>query len=300
MPPSPPPSPSINISAAVHAMDRLVDRMDELATPACVGLDPVIEKLPPSLTESYDAVSSIERFSIGVVEAVGGQVPVLKVQSACFERYGSAGWAAMERVVVCARDAGLWVLLDAKRGDIATSASHYAHAAVSLGVDAITVNPYLGPSSIEPFLEAGLAVFALCRTSNPDSDVLQAAVLDDGSTVAEHVGSMLDEIGSRWMGNRGLSALGAVVGATQTQSAQSLRQRMPNTMFLMPGIGAQGASVSDVATLRRSVETGSRSGLMPTASRSVLYPKTGTSDWIAAISQAARTFAAQAASAAGS
>jgi len=280
-------------------MDRLVDRMDKLATYACVGLDPVIEKLPPSLTDSHDAIGSIERFSMGVVEAVAGQVPVLKVQSACFERYGSAGWAAMERVVVSARSAGLWVLLDAKRGDISTSASHYAHAAASLGADAITVNPYMGPSSIEPFLEAGLAVFALCRTSNPDSDVLQSAVLEDGSTVAEHVASMLDEIGTRWMGTRGLSALGAVVGATQTQSAQPLRQRMPNTMFLLPGIGAQGANASDVATLRRSGETGSGAGLLPTASRSVLYPKTIGDDWKSAISEAAKTFAAQAASAAG-
>lgn len=275
--------------------------MDAMGTPACVGLDPVFERLPEACMVGSE-VEAIERFSLGVIQAVTGVVPVVKPQSACFERYGSAGWAALERVVSSARDAGLFVLLDAKRGDISTSAQHYARSAARLGADAVTVSPYLGMSAIEPFLEAGLVVFALCRTSNPDSHALQAERLASGATVAEHVATMLSELGSQWLGHRGISAVGAVVGATKADECASLRARMPGTMFLAPGIGAQGASAADIAQLRR--QDGGTVGtacLMPSASRSVLYPparSADTSDWKQAITQATRAFATEASAAA--
>ncbi len=282
-------------------MDRLVARMDAMGTPACVGLDPVFERLPDACTEGSE-VEAIERFSLGVIEAVAGVVPVVKPQSACFERYGSAGWAALELVVNAAREAGLFVMLDAKRGDISTSAQHYARSAARLGADAVTVSPYLGMSAVEPFLESGLVVFALCRTSNPDSNVIQAERLACGDTVAEHVATMLNELGSRWMGERGISAVGAVVGATKAEECASLRKRMPDTMFLAPGIGAQGASAADIAPLSRSDRSSIGSaGLMPSASRSVIYPGIDSANdgsWTQSITDAASAFAQDAKAAA--
>lgn len=258
------------------------------------------ERLPEPLG-TLAPVVGIERFSLGVIESVAGVAPVVKLQAACYERYGSAGWAVLERVVVAARAAGLFVLLDAKRGDISTSAEHYAEAAARLGADAITVNPYLGPSGIEPFLRRGLVVFALVRTSNPDSDQVQEAVLQDGSTVAHRVATMLDRLGDGAVGQRGLSALGAVVGATQSQAGAALREAMPAAVFLSPGIGAQGASTEDAARLCRPGRTGpGDAGLLPTASRSVLYPTAGGgADWKHAIGEAARAFALEAKSSIG-
>ncbi len=292
------------VSKAAASMDRLASIMDACCTPACVGIDPDWDRLPESLraTCGEDHARAIEAFSLDVVAAVAGTVPAVKLQSACFERYASRGWAAMERVVEAARAAGLWVLLDAKRGDISTSARHYAASAVDLGADGITVNPYLGPSAIEPFLEAGLAVFALCRTSNPDSDELQATRLDEGMSVAERVAEMLAAIGQRWMGFSGLSALGAVVGATKMADALTLRGRMPCQMLLTPGIGAQGASTADIARLARP---GARSlgslGVMPTASRSVIYASAEDGQsWQEAVAIAARALATEAAGVAGS
>jgi orotidine-5'-phosphate decarboxylase len=274
--------------------------MIALGTPACVGLDPVVEKLPPEIrqaTSHATPLEGIERFCLGVIEAIAPRVPVVKVQAACFERYGSPGWACMERVIATARRAGLFVLLDAKRGDISTSAEHYAQAAVAMGAHGITVNPYLGPSGIAPFLHAGLVVFALVRTSNPDSDGLQQARLATGETVAEHVASMVHDLGLSYTGRHGLPALGAVVGATKIESAVQLRQKLPNAIFLTPGIGAQGASVADTRSLCRAGHQGNpgRAGLLPTASRSVLYPDGGgPSDWRQMIAKAAGEFADQA------
>jgi len=283
-------------SGAIHAIDRLVERMDRAGTPACVGLDPVVERLPAALS-GWTPVERVARFSLGVIEAIAPHVPVVKVQAACYERYGSTGWSVLERVVKAARQAGLFVILDAKRGDIATSAEHYAQAAAAVGADAITVNPYLGPSGIIPFLEHGLVVFALVRTSNPDSDVLQQARLQDGSTVAEIVALMLHEVGEQAVGSRGISALGAVVGATKADASASLRDRMPDAMFLTPGIGAQGATTQDAARLcRASRSSVGDAGLLPTASRSVLYPEGQSAGhgWQREIAEAAMVFAKQA------
>ena len=288
-----------SLAPAALAVDALCDRMIALGTPACVGLDPVAEKLPPEIrqaTSHATPLDGIERFCLGVIEAIAPRVPVVKVQAACFERYGSPGWACLERVIDAARTAGLFVLLDAKRGDISTSAEHYAQAAVAVGAHGITVNPYLGPSGIAPFLHAGLVVFALVRTSNPDSDVLQQARLATGETVAEHVAGMVHGLGESWIGRHGLSALGAVVGATKIESAVQLRQQLPNAIFLTPGIGAQGASVSDTRSLCRAGQQGNPggAGLLPTASRSVLYPEAGGSgDWQQRIATAATEFAVQ-------
>src|SRR5205807_2349529 len=146
---------------------------------------PVLEKLPEVVrARTTEPIAAIAGFCRGVLDAVAGHVPAVKFQSACFERYGAPGVAVLWGLQHYAADAGFAVVLDAKRGDIGVSAEHYAAAAARSGAHAITVNAYLGPSTVEPYLAFGLGVFVLVRTSNPDSDAVQAARLADGRIIA--------------------------------------------------------------------------------------------------------------------
>ena len=283
-----------NTQTDPHPSDRLARAMEIAGSPACVGLDPVLASLPIQVREAADSeTDAIERFCIGVLEAVVGVVGVVKPQSACFERYGSAGYAVLERVVAHAKRLGFVVILDAKRGDIGSSAEHYAAGARSMGADWITVSPYMGPSTIEPFLDAGLGVFALCRTSNPDSDALQS--LDTGGmSVAERTAEMIADMGSTRRGGSGLSVLGAVVGATKSaEDGARLRARMPDQIMLVPGVGAQGGTAAEVVPLvRPGHATPGTVGVVVNASRSVLYPRAAPGQaWMGAVRQAADQFA---------
>ncbi|MEO1008194.1 MAG: orotidine-5'-phosphate decarboxylase [Planctomycetota bacterium] len=258
--------------AVLHAAVR------RCGAPLCVGLDPVPDRLPAAVADT-SGTEAIEAFCRGVVEAVAPHAAAIKPQSACFERFGSRGVAVLERCVAHAHDAGLAVLLDAKRGDIDVSARHYAEAASSLGAHAITVQPYLGMAAIVPYLDAGLSVFVLVRTSNPDSAAIQAAPLRDGGTVAGHVAELVAELGH----TRG--GVHAVVGATQAQEAETLRGRMPEQIFLLPGVGAQGGSIADAL---RFAAPGPDPRLLPTASRSIIYPDTAPGEaWTDAVARAA-------------
>lgn len=272
--------------------DTLSAAMDRAGTVACVGLDPVVDAMPEAVrAEHWEAIAAVEAFCAGVVDAVCGVVGVMKVQSACFERYGHRGMASLEHVCGRAAGAGLVVVLDAKRGDIGISARHYAAAAVGMGAKAITVNGYLGPETIEPFLEAGLGVFVLVRTSNPGSDAVQALELKDGRSVAEMMAGHVRELGLRHLGACGLSDVGAVVGATKAAEGARLRAAMPEQFILVPGFGAQGGRVEDVIALARGAggDRPSSRGVVVTASRSVTYPKMegGERDWRAAVRRAA-------------
>lgn len=267
-------------SSAAAFADRLAARMDEVGSPLCVGLDPVYEKLPAELrgAASEHPATAIARFDEAVLEATRHVAAAVKFQSACYERHGAAGWESLAGGIELARAHGLLVILDGKRGDIGLSASHYAASAVELGADAVTVNAYLGPSGVEPFIEAGLGVFCLVRTSNPDSDVVQSARLRDGRTVAELIASHVARLGVSCVGRRGLSGVGAVVGGTKAGSGEiaALRGAMPDQVFLVPGIGAQGGRPSDVPMFARPGRRGpGESGVVITASRSVIYAESG-------------------------
>jgi len=259
----------------------------------CVGIDPVLNKLPDALG-GLEPIAAIEKFCLEVVDAVAEHVPAIKPQIACFERYGSAGYAVYERVVTAGRDAGLFVIGDAKRGDIGTSSAHYASGLLAgeedsaTGCDALTVNTYLGADGIEPFFKVaaatGKGLFALVRTSNPGGDKLQGLKLDDGRTVAEAVADQVADLGYSELGESGYSLLGAVVGATKPADAAALRQRMPQQIFLVPGFGAQGGSAEDVKACFKPDGTGA----IITASRSVIYAYNPADlDWPDAIAQAA-------------
>lgn len=291
-----------------HFADRLHAAVSKAGTPACIGLDPVFEKLPPSLRrKDTGQADAILEFCTAVIDAVHDLVPVVKPQSACFERYGQAGIRALRRVTQAAHNRGMIVVLDAKRGDIGVSAEHYAHAAFGGGLgrpshaaDALTLNGYLGPDTIEPFLSrAGRGVFVLVRTSNPGSDAIQAQRLADGRTVAELVADEVAALGRApgRLGACGLNCVGAVVGATKSAEAAALRARMPETIFLVPGYGAQGGTLDDLKPMLRSTASAADSGVLVNASRSVLYPTNPPnpegSDYTAPIREAAGRFADQ-------
>ncbi len=187
------------------------------------------------------------------------------------------------------------MILDAKRGDIGTTAEHYAAFAFdAMNADAVTLNMYLGADTIEPYLRAQYAdrgVFILVRTSNPGSDDVQSQSLSTGDTVAQMMADHVRALGADHLGKAGLSKVGAVIAATKPADARELRARMPEQIFLIPGFGAQGGTVETVREL--FLPTGA--GAIVTASRSVLYAyeKSPTADWQAAVRTAAEEFAEQ-------
>ena len=182
----------------------------------------------------------------------------MKPQLACFERLGAPGWEALEQTIAIARDHGLLVIADGKRGDIPVTARAYAQALVGetpgpfgpvagLGADAFTANPLLGRDSLEPLVEAaaavGAACFVLVRTSNPGAAELQ----DEGEPpLHERLARLVDAMGADHVGESGLSLVGAVTGATEPGRLARLRELMPRAVFLLPGVGAQGGRVEDL------------------------------------------------------
>ena len=274
------------IASIEHPGDRLSARIAAAAAPICIGLDPVHERLPEALRHEAP-IESIGSFCDGVLSSIGRIAPCVKIQSACFERYSASGIALMERVSRNAIERGFEVILDAKRGDIGISAEHYAVAAHSLGVHWVTLNGYLGEDGIRPFLDLGLGVFVLVRTSNPSGDEIQSLRFADGSMVAGKVGEMLARLGEEYAGEGDFSSVGAVVGATKPEDARELRGVMPQQPFLLPGYGAQGGGAEGVQAARDA----RGGGVLVTASRSVIYPDGSTKvSWMDLVRNAAEQF----------
>ena len=274
--------------------DHLLRAVSSCAgSPVCVGLDPVLERLPERIrTESADPVVAIERFCVGVIEATAGVAPAVKAQSACFERYGASGFDALRRVRDAAGAHGALFILDAKRGDIGVSAEHYAVMAFgAIDADALTVNVYMGTETAAPYLDQSRwgrrGVFALVRTSNPGSDELQSARLETGETVSQRVADRVASMGADRLGACGYSDVGAVVAATKPGDAADLRRRMAQQVFLVPGFGAQGGTVETV----RALFDADGFGAIVTASRSVIYPARASDDWRRDVRDAAGLFA---------
>ena len=226
----------------------------------------------------------VAEFCRGIVDAVAEQAVAVKPQSAFFEAQGSTGWATLAEVCAYARSAGLLVVVDAKRGDVPSTDRAYAAAFAPLA-DALTVNPYLGFDSLEPFFaREGLGVLAILKTSNPGSADIQDLPLADGRPLWQHIAGLLDRWGEDLVGASGLSRLGAVVGATHPEVLETVRSLMPQAVFLLPGVGAQGGKPEDLAA---AFTPGPASALV-SASRSVIYAS-GGADWQeAAAAEAAR------------
>ncbi|MEX0586858.1 MAG: orotidine-5'-phosphate decarboxylase [Pirellulales bacterium] len=243
------------MSAVSHFSDRLAEAVRRRGNPVCVGLDPRAESLPAGLLNNPSSAQSVadayRAFCQGVIDVVAPLVPVVKPQSACFEQCGPAGMSVLAEVIRYAQQRGLMVILDAKRGDIGSTAEAYA-AGLLRGpwyADALTVNPYLGEDSLAPFVktatERGAGVFVLVKTSNPGGSMFQDLVAD-GKPVYRHVAALVERLAAETLGECGYGAVGAVVGATYPEQLAELRAAMPHAWLLIPGYGAQGGHARDV------------------------------------------------------
>jgi orotidine-5'-phosphate decarboxylase len=290
--------------SAVAAMtfgDRVAAAVEAKRSQLLVGLDPRPELLPVELRGDIHrsraaAADAVGRFCRGLIDAVAPYVMGVKAQLAYFETLGADGLRAFEEICDYARAANLLVVADAKRGDIGSTARAYADAYLEpredrpQPVDALTVNPYLGSDSIEPFVAAcrrsGNGIFCLVKTSNAGSADIQDAALSDGRRVWQHVAELVAEWGQDLVGDRGLSSVGAVVGATYPRAIGEARKLMPQAILLLPGVGAQGGTPADVA---RAFTSGPASALVP-VSRAVIYAfRVDGADWRkAAAAEAAR------------
>jgi orotidine-5'-phosphate decarboxylase len=281
--------------------DRLAGEVERKRSQVLVGLDPRPDLLPVELRGEAHlsraaAADACARFCRGLVDAVAPYVVGVKPQLAFFEALGSDGLRAFEESCAYARAAGLLVVADGKRGDIGSTARAYANAYIEVGedgqppVDALTVNPYLGSDSVEPFVAAcrrsGTGLFCVVKTTNAGGVDIQDLALSDGRPVWQHVAQLVSEWGAGLVGERGLSSIGAVVGATYPRAVAEARKLMPQAVLLLPGIGAQGATPADVA---RAFTSGPASALV-SVSRSLIYAfRVDGADWRkAAAAEAAR------------
>jgi orotidine-5'-phosphate decarboxylase len=279
--------------AVTQFSDRLADAVERKSSQLVVGLDPVGEQMPAEVDGDLYA------FCSGIVDAVAPYAVAVKPQSAFFEAHGADGVRAFAQVCEYARAAGLIVIADVKRGDIGSTARAYAQAFIPLA-DAVTVNPYLGGDSVEPFLDAcrqeGAGIFCLVKTSNPGSGDVQDVALANGRKLWQHVAELVREWGDELVGERGLSAVGAVVGATFPREVAEARELLPRSVLLLPGIGAQGGSPAELSA---AFASGPASALV-SASRSVIYAyKERGGDWRSAAGAEAERLAREVWSASG-
>ena len=235
---------------------RLASNIKSRGSAACIGLDPRREQLPSILGadtafDPKNLAAIYARFCCDVIDVVAPLVPIVKPQLACFEMLGPHGMTALAEVVLHAHSKGLLVLADGKRGDIGSTAEAYADGwlAGPWGTDALTVNPYLGLDSIEPFVklasERNAGIFVLVKTSNPGSKDFQE-LHADGRTLYQHVASGVEQFATRTANGDTYGAVGAVVGATWPRQLDELRAAMPHTWILVPGFGKQGGRAADV------------------------------------------------------
>src|SRR3954464_6281878 len=271
--------------------DRLLDAIDRKGAPICVGIDPIFEMLPDAIAGSGPArnanapepsIDAIFAFTTKLLQVVAPLVPCVKFQSAYFEKYYHEGVEAYYSLVQEAHENGLLVIGDVKRGDIGSTSTAYAQAHLAqpyfdemddfVTPDAITVNPFLGLDTLEPFIKTAIefdkGLFVLVRTSNPGSADLQDIKTDDGRTFSEMLADKLATLAAdpKLVGTAGYSSIGAVVGATQTHTIESMRARLPQSIFLLPGYGTQGAT----AEMTKAAFNNGK-GAIVSASRSILY-----------------------------
>jgi orotidine-5'-phosphate decarboxylase len=271
----------IYTSSMTHFADRLTTSIRRLTTPLCVGLDPFPDQIP-ELFGKRGELATLETFFTAVIDAAADKVPVVKPQIGLFEPWGSEGVALVGRLSATARAKGLLVILDAKRGDIGSTAEGYARAYLGtdaqVACDCITINPYLGLDSLEPFAamaEAhGKGIAVLVRTSNPGARDFQDLDVG-GRPLWVRVGQALSELEARMMGNSGFSSLMVVCGATWPEEAKNLRSILPKSLFLVPGYGAQGGAARDALAGLVTGPNGPEGGVV-SSSRGILYPKSAS------------------------
>lgn len=285
----------------MNTADQLQAAIDRTSSIACVGLDPRPALLPPELIElaleahgdtAQGVAAAFLAFNLGLIDAIEGACAAVKPQLACYEAYGHAGIKALEKTVAYARSKGLVVIADGKRNDIGSTAEHYQQAFLGaapglrattfvpgMGADWLTINAYLGSDGVKPFLgkaPGNGGVFVLVKTSNPSSGELQDQSMGTG-TVMEAMAKLVAGWGAGRTGTSGLNDVGAVVGATWPAQAKLLRGLMPDTIFLVPGYGAQGGSAVDALT---GVRADGR-GVLINSSRGIIgaWQAAKSADW---------------------
>ncbi|MDE5834403.1 MAG: orotidine-5'-phosphate decarboxylase [Ruminococcus sp.] len=246
------------------SFDRLIEKIIEMKNPTVVGLDPKLEYVPAYIKRRYldddggtlkAAAKAIFAFNQAIIDEIHDIVPAIKPQAAYYEMYGHYGIKTLEKTIRYAKLNGMFVITDGKRNDIGATMEAYTNAHLGtvkvcdneiepFSADALTVNGYLGTDGIDPLLkvcrEKDKGIYVLVKTSNPSSGEIQNRLLDDGTPIYALMGDMCEKWGADTIGKYGYSAVGAVVGATYPEQLTELRKRLPHTMFLVPGYGAQG------------------------------------------------------------
>jgi orotidine-5'-phosphate decarboxylase len=289
---------------ATNFADRLVERTRALGHPLCVGLDPHLTQIPKLFrrgsmaSDDEQTALAVEEFLVAIIDRIVGRVAIIKPQIAFFEQLGWRGMRVLDGLCRRAREANLMVLLDAKRGDIGSTAEGYANAYLAsdaaMPVDAMTLNPYLGFDTIEPFArvarDAGRGIFVLVKTSNPGSGDLQDREVE-GEPLFGRVADGLAPMQNDLLGAKtGWSSLGVVCGATWPEQARRVREALPKALFLVPGYGAQGATASDAVQSFIPGPNGREGGIV-NSSRAILFPESGqtttrASEWESAVDAA--------------
>jgi orotidine-5'-phosphate decarboxylase len=285
-----------------HFGDRLTQANRQTGTTLCMGIDPHVSMIPALFGAAQDghasdaAIRAIDDFSMACLEQAIGTVAAIKPQAAFFEQHGPAGMQILQNLGRAAIDAGLLVIMDAKRGDIGSTSSAYGAGWIGHDApfpsDALTINPWLGIDTLEPFLDradaTGSGLFILNRTSNPGAGDLQDQLVN-GQPLYKHLAGLLAPLAASRAGKDGISSLGIVAGATWPEEAQALRAALPQAPFLVPGFGAQGAGPEKATSGLLRGQHGWEGGLI-NSTRGLIFPQNaaaaGTMDeWRRAIAE---------------
>jgi len=285
--------------------DRLEAAVRHCQNPVLVGLDPRAQSLPEGMLRRdagpEETAAAYSQFCRGVIDVVAPLVPAVKPQAAFFEQLGPPGMAVLAEVIQYAQQYGLLVIVDGKRNDIGSTATAYAEGFLGpgrqspWGADALTVSPYLGDDSLQPFVDLAVkraaGVFVLVKTSNPGGRMFQDLLLE-GRPLYRHVASLVERLAVETMGACGYGAVGAVVGATYPQQLAELRSEMPHTWLLVPGYGSQGGTAADVAAAfdaegKGAIINNSR-GIIFAYTRSPFAERFGPARWQEAVEAATR------------
>ena len=251
----------------MNAIDRLIDKIKQTNNPTVMGLDPRFDMLPKCVTDKYDKTlgvvsKAILEYNKALIDETCDIIPAVKPQIAFYEMFGIPGLEAFKETCKYAKEKGMIVIADIKRGDIGSTAQGYSNAFLGktkigdheesiFDVDFVTVNPYMGTDCVKPFVEDckkyDKGIFILVKTSNPSSGELQDLKLENGKEVYMQVAELVEKWGEDLVGKYGYSSVAAVVGATYPEQLEQIRSKAPHTYFLIPGYGAQGGKAEDIA-----------------------------------------------------
>ena len=271
----------------MNAIDKLIEKIKQTNNPTVMGLDPRYEMLPKCITNKYPKTlegvkKAIVEFNKSLIDVTYDIIPAVKPQIAFYEMYGISGMQAFQETCEYAKEKGMIVIADVKRGDIGSTSQGYSNAYLGktkiegeqesiFDVDFITVNPYMGTDCVKPFIEDckkyDKGIFILVKTSNPSSGELQDLKLQNDKEIYIQVSELVEKWGEELRGKYGYSSISAVVGATYPKQLEQIRSIAPHTYFLIPGYGAQGGKISDIAL---GFDKNGLGGIV-NASRSLIY-----------------------------